>query len=467
MDKIPKPLGTKITILREIEEAKSKGILHILYMKYLSSLSYSSNILIPYYDEYNDKICDLVVINNPDDAERIAFNHVGKTPYLKNIVYDSIISTTDINHWKQQRQTYKDAFSVNSELKQLIPTINKRAQLSVKLLQDKQKICDEEYINIYDFFLNETMAQLQLAMFGFSNEYQEKSNKKIRTAFKDMNAIKGRGFVKSLLNETQFAKGPLSKIMKARNLKAKNKSEEFGNALIFPFAGHDTTASTLTWLVFELSNNHYAYKKLQNEIDQFWQSQTDKNNIDYDDLKNLKYMTRCIMEILRLWTAIPNGTFRELDKNDYIIGNDGEKVEIPRGTYVQIPNWTRHRNPDLWGEDVNTFNPDRDFRDEEFYFDKGINSYNPASERFSPFTYGPRDCIGKNFSQIEMRIILLYLLKHFTFSIPKKQLECYDQDHLGLNGVTLAPRSIYNKDLYDKSLGMYVSVMPREITSKL
>jgi cytochrome P450 len=467
MDKLPTPIGTKITILREIQEAKSKGVLHIQYMKYLSSLSYSSNMLLPYYDEYNDKICDLIVINNPDDAERIAFNHVRKTPYLKNIVYDSIISTTDTDHWKQQRQSYKDAFSVDTELKELIPTINKRAQLSVKLLQDKQKICDDEYVNIYDFFLNETMAQLQLAMFGFSNEYQEKSNKKIRAAFRDMNAIKGRSFVKSLLNETQTAKGPLSKIMKARNLKANNKREEFGNALIFPFAGHDTTANTLTWLIYELSKNDYAYKKLQDEIDQFWQTHTDNNNIVYDDLKQLKYMTRCIMEILRLWTAIPNGTFRELDKSDYIIGKDGEKIEIPSGTYVQIPNWTRHRNPELWGEDVNTFNPDRDFRDEEFYFDKGINSYNPASERFSPFTYGPRDCIGKNFSQIEMRIILLHLLKHFTFSLPKNQLENYDQDHISLNGVTMGPRSIYNKDLYGKLLGMYVNVIPRQQPSKL
>lgn len=467
MNKLVTPEGTKITLLKEIEDAKTKGMLHILYMKYLSSFSYSSNMLIPYYDDYNDEIRDLIVINNPDDAERITFNHVKKTPYLKNVVYDSIISTTDTNHWKEQRQSYKDAFSVDTELKELIPIINKRAQISVKLLQDSQKICDEEYVNIYDFFLNETMAQLQLAMFGFSNEYQEKSNKKIREAFRDMNAIKGRSFVHSLLNETKTAKGPLSKTMKERNKETDNKREEFGNALIFPFAGHDTTANTLTWLIYELSINNDARIKLQAEVDQFWHEHPDENNIVYDDLKKLKYMTRCIMEILRLWTAIPNGTFRELDKDDYIMGKDGANVEIPTGTYVQIPNWTRHRNPELWGKDVNCFNPDRDFRDEEFYFGKGIASYNPASERFSPFTYGPRDCIGKNFSQIEMRIILLHLLKHFTFSIPKKQLKNYDQEHISLNGVTLAPRSIYNKDLYDKTLGMYVNVIPRNLNSKL
>ena len=467
MDKLPRPIGTKITLLREIEEAKSKGILHILYMKYLSSLSYSSNMLIPYYDEYNDKICDLIVINNPEDAERLAQKHIKKTPYLKNIVYDSIISTTDVDHWKLQRKDYQNAFSVESELKPLIPTINKRAQLCINILKNKETMCDGEYVNIYEFFLNETMAQLQLAMFGFSNEYQEKSNKKIRAAFKEINPDKGREFVSSLLKEVTLSDGPLSRAMETRNKSGVSRGEEFGNALIFPFAGHDTTANTLTWLVYELCKNEKVFNKLQGEVDTFWNTHPDKNNIVYDDLKQLTYMTRCIMETLRLWTAIPNGTFRELDKTDYVIGNNGEKVEIPSGTYVQIPNWTRHRNPELWGEDVNTFNPDRDFRDEEFYFDKGINSYNPASERFSPFTYGPRDCIGKNFSQIEMRIILLHLLKHFTFSLPKKQLENYDQDHISLNCVTLGPRSIYNKDLYDRCLGMYVNVTPRQQPSKL
>ena len=120
-----------------------------------------------------------------------------------------------------------------------------------------------------------------------------------------MNAIKGRSFVHSLLNETQTAKGPLGKIMKQRNKETNNKREEFGNALIFPFAGHDTTANTLTWLIYELSINDEPRIKLQAEVDQFWHEHPDENNIVYDDLKKLKYMTRCIMEILRLWTAIP------------------------------------------------------------------------------------------------------------------------------------------------------------------
>ena len=34
---------------------------------------------------------------------------------------------------------------------------------------------------------------------------------------------------------------------------------------------------------------------------------------------------------------------------------------MPKGTFVQVQSWTRHRNPQLWGDDVNEWNPDRDF----------------------------------------------------------------------------------------------------------
>ena len=175
-------------------------------------------------------------------------------------------------------------------------------------------------------------------------------------------------------------------------------------------------------------------------------------------------MTRCIMETLRLWTPIPNGTYRELIEDSYIIGYNNEPIFVAKGTYIQIPNWTRHRNPLLWGDDVDVFNPYRDFRDDELWNDTVINTYNPSSERFSPFTYGPRDCIGKNFSQIEMRIILLHLLKDYSFSLTlDQQKNAYNHDEIGFNKFTFGPRDIYD---YNK-LGLYVYVKKRLLNSSL
>ena len=64
------------------------------------------------------------------------------------------------------------------------------------------------------------------------------------------------------------------------------------------------------------------------------------------------------METLRLWTPLPNGTFRELVEDDEITGLDNKRVKLPKGTFIQIPNFSRHLNPELWGDDVLEFNPD-------------------------------------------------------------------------------------------------------------
>ena len=47
-------------------------------------------------------------------------------------------------------------------------------------------------------------------------------------------------------------------------------------------------------------------------------------------------MTKCINETLRLWTPIPNGTYRELENDDYITGLDGQKVQLNKSTYSSL-----------------------------------------------------------------------------------------------------------------------------------
>ena len=48
---------------------------------------------------------------------------------------------------------------------------------------------------------------------------------------------------------------------------------------------------------------------------------------------------------------------------------------------------------------------------------------NPHSPRFSPFTHTPRDCIGKNFAQMEMRTIITQIFRNFTFTLSEAEKE--------------------------------------------
>jgi len=129
-------------------------------------------------------------------------------------------------------------------------------------------------------------------------------------------------------------------------------------------------------------------------------------------------LDRCITEVLRLWPAVASGTYRQLQFDDAVTGPDGRPVALPRGTLVQIVNWSRHRNPDLWSADADHFNPHREFAPQELArVGCPGAAISPESERFSPFAHAPRTCLGRNFAQMEMRLIMVYLLSQFEFTL--------------------------------------------------
>ncbi len=427
---------------------------HIFIDTIMEQLNTQSNICLPLLHKWLSSktetivtIDNLVIINHPEDAERICNNHIKKAPIFKSFLYNSIISTTDNQEWLEQRDTMNMAFIPKMSLKKVFPISEKRAQLGCDLLK-KLSHNYTKSVNINEYFLNETQSQLQLGMFGFSDEFEQRTNKKIRDAFAGIDTGYTDQYSYEALEETQKSYGPLSKIFDINENEYKNK----GNLLILAFAGHDTTAHTLTWLLYELCKHpHYKQQFIQ-EIDTYWNNHTKPS---YDSLHELPFMTKCIIETLRLWPALANGTYRELEHDEIIHGIDNNPVKIKKGTYCQIINWTRHRNKDLWGTDANQFNPNRQFKDSEIWSYKGYGTTNISSERFSPFTYGPRNCIGKNFSHMEMRLILLHLFKEYDFKLSYNQKN--SKVH-GINLFTMGPNSIQSDEL----LGMYVDIIPRK-----
>jgi cytochrome P450 len=431
------------------------GYNHIFIEKILKKLNTHSNICLPLLHQWlsdknndNPRIDNLVIINHPEDAERICKNHIKKAPIFKSFLYDSIISTTDNEDWKQQRDNMNFAFLPKLSLKKVFPYSQERAILCSNIL----KHLSNNYsipVNMSEFFLNEAQAQLQLGMFGFSDNFQKKTNKKLRDAFSGKEIEYTDIFANEALKETEISNGPLSNIFDISDNILKNK----GNMLIFAFAGHDTTGHTLTWLLYELCRNPKYKQELIKEIDNYWLN----NNVEnYETFNQLPFMTKCIIETLRLWPALANGTYRELEFDEKIRGIDGNLVNVPKGTYCQIINWTRHRNKELWGDDYNIFNPNRDFKDSEIWSYDGFGTYNISSDRFSPFTYGPRNCIGKNFSHMEMRLILLNIFKNHDFYLNKDQKT--DDINIGINLFTLGPKSNKKDELY----GMYINIVPRK-----
>jgi cytochrome P450 len=260
--------------------------------------------------------------------------------------------------------------------------------------------------------------------------------------------------------------------------KALNAQTDMGNAFIFAFAGHDTTGHTLTWLTYELAKNPEMQQRVVDEVDRFWEKFGDRpvgtgeeDSIEFVEfMKASPFLTRCITETLRLWPVVPNGTFRQLSHDDYVKGPGGKQVLLPKGTFVQVTTIGRHRNPELWGDDAAEFNPDREWQDDELWHDQVYAARNPHSPRFSPFTHTPRDCIGKNFAQMEMRTILTQIFKNFTFELSDAEKEHIEEGTdkygaRGANGGTMGPEDVDHEGGISLSFGgqhgMHCYAIPR------
>ena len=129
--------------------------------------------------EWKSNIDNIVIISHPLDSQRIAKKHIKKAPIFKSVVNDSVISTTDNQDWKNQRYELNNYFLPHYSLKKLFDLSKNRAIECNNNLKDLSNNYKKP-INMSDYFLNETQAQLQLVLFGFNKDFEQKTNKKIR-----------------------------------------------------------------------------------------------------------------------------------------------------------------------------------------------------------------------------------------------------------------------------------------------
>jgi cytochrome P450 len=158
--------------------------------------------------------------------------------------------------------------------------------------------------------------------------------------------------------------------------------------LVFMFAGHETTANTLAWLLHLLAANPAVLNTL---------TQTIQQTHLYDSPKN-EYINAVINEGMRLYPAAW--------MNDRVALADDSfgGYTYPKGTIIISFFYGAHRDGALW-PDADVFNPQR-FLDETGKARKYKNYF--------PFGAGPRMCIGNNFAMAEMAFFLHAFLTRFT-----------------------------------------------------
>jgi cytochrome P450 len=119
-------------------------------------------------------------------------------------------------------------------------------------------------------------------------------------------------------------------------------------------AGSDTTATSLTSIMFRVMKNPRIYEKLTTEIRTTFPP-TSNEIPTYAQTNKLPYLQACIKEALRVLPAIG----RPLPR---IVPPEGKELAgetFPPGVIVGIPAWTVHKDKKVWGEDADIYRPER------------------------------------------------------------------------------------------------------------
>ncbi|KAI0056520.1 cytochrome P450 [Artomyces pyxidatus] len=174
--------------------------------------------------------------------------------------------------------------------------------------------------------------------------------------------------------------------------------------LTFLGAGHETTASGLSWALWLLANDAQAQTKLRDEVSRVF---ADTERPDYRALKDLP-MLDCVMrapphhmESLRLMPPVPT-TIRTASKSAWIDG-----IYVPKGTDIHLPIHAANTSTDVWGPDAEEFRPER--------WLALPAAYTPAFSMLS-FVAGPHGCIGKTMGISEMKVVLAAVIANFEFA---------------------------------------------------
>ncbi|XP_047975429.1 carotene epsilon-monooxygenase, chloroplastic-like [Salvia hispanica] len=166
-------------------------------------------------------------------------------------------------------------------------------------------------------------------------------------------------------------------------------------------AGHETTGSVLTWTAYLLSKDPPSLRKAHEEVDRVLQGRLPT----YEDIKNLKFLTRCINESMRLYPH-PPVLLRRAQVDDVLPGN----YKVYPGQDIMISVYNIHRSAEVW-ERADDFFPER------FDLDSPVPNEANTDYRYIPFSGGPRKCVGDQFALLEAIVSLAVLLQHMSFEL--------------------------------------------------
>jgi len=189
--------------------------------------------------------------------------------------------------------------------------------------------------------------------------------------------------------------------------KGLTRKEIIANSSLMIFAGYETTSTAILFLLYNLALHNDCQERLREEVRESMERHG--GELNYEAVQDLKYMTMCINESLRLYSPVPlNQRFCDED-----ITIKGKK--FIKGIIIQVPVFGLAHHEDYW-EEPYSYNPERM---------EDMSKIDPMV--FQPFGGGPRNCIGIRLAMIIIKLATAQILLKFrlepTASTPKPPLE--------------------------------------------
>ncbi len=363
---------------------------------------------IAYFVNQPDYIKQILVSNNDRYYKGVGFERV------KMLLGNGII-VSDGPFWRKQRRMIQPAFG-----KDVIAQLVDQVKLAnIKLLEKWQQLANHnEIINITES-TNELALEIILrALFSedldtiFEREGGNPFSILTDDSARDLKlAVKFRGLTRLVGDIIQQRRQDkpvrndfVSVFMDARDKETgepMSDKELIDEVMTLIVAGSETSATTMNWIWYSLSQYHDVEARVQAEVDNASYEQIP----GFEHIMELPYIRQVTEEVLRLYPPVWLFT-RKAIKDDKL----GE-YDVPAGSDIFISPYYLHRHPDYW-EEPEKFDPER-------FTPEAIKQRHKFA--YIPFSAGPRRCIGDFFGIVEAQVHFGLMARHFRMEYVEDQ----------------------------------------------
>jgi retinoid hydroxylase len=309
------------------------------------------------------------------------FHHQAIAAYFDTI---QAVVTEAVNDWGQ-----KGTIDLNAEMRKLTLTIAVRTFLGSKNTEEIDRVC-KWYTTLLDSMYGFIKWDNPLTFYGRGQAARRQIANYIKQVIQDR-------ITSGNLEQTTDVIGLLMGIVDENGHKF-TENQIINQAIGFLFAAHETTSSLMNWIMFELGNRPEWRQKLRDEQQQV----VGNDSLKLQHLRQFPQLSNVLKEGERLYPpahALSRAVVEDIEYAGYL---------IPAGWYVVVFPRLTHRMPEIYCE-PELFDPDR---------------FAPPREEDKKYPYsligfggGTHLCLGIEFANMEMKIMLSTLLQKYDWTV--------------------------------------------------